>query len=42
MTISLDPKQLEELKAMFERVAKVSEDIVKELKRANDRTEEKK
>lgn len=36
MKISLEPKQLETLKEMFDKVVNVGEKLITELKRAND------
>ena len=36
MKIRLDPKQLETIKAMFDKAVNVAEKIATELKRAND------
>ncbi len=36
MKITLEPKQLETLKEMLDKVVKVSEKLATELKRAND------
>ena len=36
MKISLDPKQLETLKEMLDKVVNLGEKLVTELKRAND------
>ena len=36
MKIALDPKQLEDIKAMLDKVVSVAEKIATEMKRAND------
>lgn len=36
MKIVLDPKQLETIQQMLDRIAKVSKEIATEMKRAND------
>jgi len=41
MKIVLEPKQLETLKKMLDKVVKVGEKLVTELKRANDLKEKK-
>jgi hypothetical protein len=41
MTVSLDPKQLDQLVTMFERMVMVITEITTELKRANDREDKK-
>jgi hypothetical protein len=42
MKIVLDPKQLEMIQQMFERIVKVAQEIVTEMKRANDLKEKEK